>query len=277
MTLAMSTTLRTTFDDAGARTREALSDQGFGVLTEIDVTATLKAKLDEEGHPDLTDRRRRIHIRRVTESPCTPSAVAPGSCLCAGGYPGHRRRHRHRQASAPVGGPDRLRRRDGRRRGADVARSGRHWHGLHRRGLWHQLAAVRHALHTRRMLVGLLTGLFGVAHTGDAGINGLTLIDVRQTSEYGDSHIPGALNIPLHELAERIAEVPANEVWVHCGSGYRASIAASILDRSHHDVVLIDDTFDNAKSNDLASDTWTRTGICGQLLDASRQPSHLCA
>ncbi len=144
-------------------------------------------------------------------------------------------------------------------------------------GLWHQLAAVRHALHTRRMLVGLLTGLFGVAHTGDAAINGLTLIDVRQTSEYGDSHIPGALNIPLHELAERIAEVPANEVWVHCGSGYRASIAASILDRSHHDVVLIDDIFDNAKSNDLASDTWTRTGICGQLLDASRQPSHLCA
>ena len=48
MTLAISTTLHTSFDDAVDRTRKALADQGFGVLTEIDVTATLKAKLDED-------------------------------------------------------------------------------------------------------------------------------------------------------------------------------------------------------------------------------------
>ncbi len=48
MSLAISTTLRTSFEDAVDRTRKALADQGFGVLTEIDMRATLKAKLGEE-------------------------------------------------------------------------------------------------------------------------------------------------------------------------------------------------------------------------------------
>lgn len=48
MSLALSTTLHTSFEDAVERTRKALSDQGFGVLTEIDMKATLKAKLGED-------------------------------------------------------------------------------------------------------------------------------------------------------------------------------------------------------------------------------------
>jgi uncharacterized protein (DUF302 family) len=48
MSIALSTRLRASFADAVIRTRGALAEQGFGVLTEIDMKATLKAKLGED-------------------------------------------------------------------------------------------------------------------------------------------------------------------------------------------------------------------------------------
>ena len=45
MGIALSTSLAAQFEDVLARTREALMQQGFGVLTEIDLKATFKAKL----------------------------------------------------------------------------------------------------------------------------------------------------------------------------------------------------------------------------------------
>jgi uncharacterized protein (DUF302 family) len=48
MTSTLSTTLHTSFEDAVDRTTKALADQGFGVLTTIDVKATLKQKLGED-------------------------------------------------------------------------------------------------------------------------------------------------------------------------------------------------------------------------------------
>lgn len=46
MSYALTTTIHRPFGDTLAATREALVDQGFGILTEIDIQATLKAKLD---------------------------------------------------------------------------------------------------------------------------------------------------------------------------------------------------------------------------------------
>lgn len=45
MELGISTRLNAEFDDAIAKTRAALAEQGFGVLTEIDMQATLKTKI----------------------------------------------------------------------------------------------------------------------------------------------------------------------------------------------------------------------------------------
>jgi uncharacterized protein (DUF302 family) len=44
----LSATVRAPFGDVVERTRNALSQQGFGVLTEIDVQATMRAKLDAD-------------------------------------------------------------------------------------------------------------------------------------------------------------------------------------------------------------------------------------
>ena len=71
----------------------------------------------------------------------------------------------------------------------------------------------------------------------------VAILDVRRVGEWRESHIDGALNIPIHELLGRLAEVPAGEVWVHCGAGYRVSIAASILMAHGTHVVAVDDSY----------------------------------
>jgi hydroxyacylglutathione hydrolase len=82
--------------------------------------------------------------------------------------------------------------------------------------------------------------------------SGVVLLDVRRRLEWEESRIDGALHIPLHELAARLGEIPDGEIWVHCQAGYRASIAASMLDAAGRRVVLIDDDFGRAQRSGLA-------------------------
>lgn len=77
---------------------------------------------------------------------------------------------------------------------------------------------------------------------GESGA-GPVVLDVRRDDERATGHLPRSLHIPLHCLLERLNEVPDAQLWVHCASGSRAAIAASLLDQAGHDVVLIDDEY----------------------------------
>jgi len=74
----------------------------------------------------------------------------------------------------------------------------------------------------------------------------LVVLDVRRQLEWDDGHIANAIHIPFSELARRAGEVPAGQVWVHCHSGYRAVVAASMLTAAGRQVVSVDDDFAHA-------------------------------
>ena len=53
MTYTLSTSVNAAYDETVDATREALAEQGFGILTEIDLKATLKEKLDVDVAPQV--------------------------------------------------------------------------------------------------------------------------------------------------------------------------------------------------------------------------------
>lgn len=65
--------------------------------------------------------------------------------------------------------------------------------------------------------------------------DGLFILDVRQPSEWNAGHIPDAHHISGSDLPEQLDKVPHDRpVAVYCGSGYRSSVAASLLRRTGH-------------------------------------------
>jgi glyoxylase-like metal-dependent hydrolase (beta-lactamase superfamily II)/rhodanese-related sulfurtransferase len=101
----------------------------------------------------------------------------------------------------------------------------------------------------------------GFTELADALKDGeVAVLDVRRRLEWDAGHIAGAQHIPLHELGGRTDEVPDGEVWVHCRSGYRATIAASMLARAGRQVVLVDDDFSVAATVGLVAPGPTPAG-----------------
>jgi rhodanese-related sulfurtransferase len=72
------------------------------------------------------------------------------------------------------------------------------------------------------------------------------LLDVRNPSEHRQNRLPGAIQIPIYEVANRIDELdPSIPVVVHCAAGFRASAAGSLLTQRGFNVVVINDDLAN--------------------------------
>lgn len=60
--------------------------------------------------------------------------------------------------------------------------------------------------------------------------SGAVLIDVRQPAEYAEAHVPGAVLLPLDQLADRLGDVPqSGAVYVICRTGGRSQMGAQFL------------------------------------------------
>lgn len=66
------------------------------------------------------------------------------------------------------------------------------------------------------------------------------LVDVREVDEYAAGHVPGAVNLPLSELASRYTELDAGTAYhIICQKGGRSAQACAFLDSKGYDVTNI--------------------------------------
>ncbi|CAN5564246.1 MBL fold metallo-hydrolase [soil metagenome] len=71
------------------------------------------------------------------------------------------------------------------------------------------------------------------ALSSGANGRGPLVLDVRQLDEYASGHIPGAVHLHAGDLPERLSELPRDrELLTVCASGYRSSVAASLLQQA---------------------------------------------
>lgn len=69
---------------------------------------------------------------------------------------------------------------------------------------------------------------------------GAVLVDVRTPAEFARGAMPGAVNLPLDELRDRLPELPDAPLIVHCQVGQRGHTAARLLTQHGRDVRNLD-------------------------------------
>lgn len=59
------------------------------------------------------------------------------------------------------------------------------------------------------------------------------ILDVRAVKEADEGTLPNALNIPLDQLEQRLADLPKDkQIYIHCGTGARAEMAYNVLKKA---------------------------------------------
>ena len=89
----------------------------------------------------------------------------------------------------------------------------------------------------------MMSGLLKTAQwnqTQELRNSGYQLIDVRTPSEYGNGSIPGAINIPVDEIRERVAEIKKEPILVNCQVGQRGHTATMLLKELGFDATNLD-------------------------------------
>ncbi len=79
------------------------------------------------------------------------------------------------------------------------------------------------------------------------------VIDVRKKSEFDSEHVVDAINVPLNQISQQLAQFPKDKPFIlHCAGGYRSMIAASILkQRGWENFVDVEGGFSAIKNTDV--------------------------
>jgi hydroxyacylglutathione hydrolase len=68
----------------------------------------------------------------------------------------------------------------------------------------------------------------------------LVVVDVREAGEWTDGHVPGSVNVPVHDVPVNAGKLPLGATLaVHCGHVYRATLGASLLEQMGHDQLMV--------------------------------------
>ena len=64
----------------------------------------------------------------------------------------------------------------------------------------------------------------------EALANGAVVVDVRESDEFIEGHIPGVVHIPMGDLGQRLHDLPAERpLYVICATGSRSKMCATAL------------------------------------------------
>lgn len=85
---------------------------------------------------------------------------------------------------------------------------------------------------------------------------GAALVDVRSSAEFAAGGIPGAINIPLDELRDRLHELPPGPLVVHCQVGQRGHVATRLLLQHGFEVRNLDGGYRTWQDGAKAESRW---------------------